>query len=85
MPEKRVVESLDPQSTYSLQRIEGQIVLERSRVDLNEQLSPGDGVSLFITPAGKFILNKSDNPDLIIERINSGFITFERELVLTEE
>jgi hypothetical protein len=85
MPEGRVVESLDPKSTYSLQRIEGQIVLERSKLELSEDLSPGDGVSIFITPAGKYILNKSENPDLVIERINSGFISFERDLVLREE
>ncbi len=70
--------------TYSFQKVEGFIALPFSDVFLEEQLSPGERVSVFFTPTGKYFISK-DPAGFLINKITSAYIFFDAEHIQMEE
>lgn len=61
---------------YGAPKIQGIIALERKRVILEQELSPGDFVIVSSTPDGKLLIAKCDSSTIQIERVECGYISF---------
>ena len=58
----------------------GLLALEKSKIENHTELVLGEYVDFFITPAGKFILRKSETGGRKIANITPGYICFEKEI-----
>lgn len=68
-------------------RIEGIAALERHKILLEEELSVGDTIDLFMLPDGRHLLTKTNTPkinSLIVDKITTSYIFFEEELEIKE-
>lgn len=73
------------ENTYSLQKIEGKVSVDRRKVQLDPGLEVGDSVCFFYLPDGRVLLSKSENPDdLKILLITQAYIQFDGEINLKE-
>jgi len=70
-------------ATYALQKIDGQISIDRSKTVLEEGLKVGDCVEIVKLPDGRFILTKADN-GLLIRKIASAYVQFDGEVNIEE-
>lgn len=69
--------------THGMQKVEGILALEKSRIVLEEDLSVGDTVTWFQLPDGKLLISK-DPSGVRIEKISPSYYHLEAEVVLEE-
>lgn len=70
-------------ATYALQKIDGQISVDRRKTILEEGLKVGDYVEIVKLPDGRFILTKADD-GLQIRKIASAYVQFDGEVNIEE-
>ena len=70
-------------ATYALQKIDGQISIDRRKTVLEEGLKVGDYVEIVKLPDGRFILTKADS-GLLIRKIASAYVQFDGEVNIEE-
>lgn len=73
------------QTTYALQKIEGQVSVDRRKTVLEEGLSVGDAVIITRLPDGTCLLSKTDDPSALrIRRITAAYVQFDGEVSIKE-
>lgn len=72
-------------TTYALQKVEGQISIDRRKAVLEEGLSVGDAVIITHLPDVTFLLSKTDDPSALrIRRITAAYVQFDGEVSVKE-
>lgn len=73
-------------TTYSLQKVEGLVSLDRRKVVLDKGLGVGDAVEIIKLPDGNYLLGL--DPDkksgLTIKRITEAYVQFDGEILVKE-
>ena len=81
----RISDEYEPHSAvHGMQKVEGIIALEKSRIVLEEDVSVGDTVSWFELPDGKLLISK-DPEGVCIERVSSAYYHLETEIEIEEK
>jgi hypothetical protein len=71
-------------ATHGMQKVEGILALEQSRIILEEEVEVGDTITWFELPDGKLLISK--DPDGVpIEKISPSYIQLEAEVTLEEK
>lgn len=70
--------------TYSFQKIEGFIALSHGDVILEDEITAGDFVGIFMLPNGKYFLSK-DPEGTLIEKITGAYIFFNSDITIEEK
>lgn len=71
-------------ATHGMQRMEGILALERSKVIFEEEVSAGDSINWFELPDGKLLISK-DPKGVRVDKISSAYIHLDAEVVLEEK
>lgn len=71
------------QTTYALQKVDGQISVDRRKAVLEEGLQVGDYVDIIKLPDGQFILSKAES-GLQIRKIAPAYVQFDGEVNIEE-
>lgn len=75
----------DQQRTYALQKVEGQVSVDRRKALLEDGLGVGDPVVVVKLPDGTCLLSKTDDPTALrIRRITSAYVQFDGEVSIKE-
>ena len=75
----------DQKTTYALQKVEGQVSVDRRKTVLEEGLSVGDAVVVMRLPDGTCILSKTEDPlALRIRKITTAYVQFDGEVSIKE-
>jgi hypothetical protein len=84
MPTKSNEDFLLNKETYSFQKVGGILSLMVKDVIFENQVAAGDTVSVFILTGGKNLLVK-DPAGTRIKEINSVYVLFETDILVTEK
>jgi len=74
----------NPANVHGMQKVEGILALERSKIVMEEEVSVGDSVNWFELPDGKLLVSK--DPDGIrIEKISPAYLHLESGVIMEEK
>jgi hypothetical protein len=73
-----------PAATHGMQKVEGILALERSRIILEEEIFVGDSVIWFELPDGKLLVSKAPE-GVCIEKITPAYFHLEAGEVREEK
>ena len=74
----------NPAAVHGVQKVEGILALERSRIVLEEEVGVGDSVIWFELPDGRILISK-DPEGILIEKISPAYLHLDAEAVLEEK
>ncbi len=73
----------NPPATHGMQKVEGVLALERSRIVLEEDVSVGDSVTWFKLPDGKLFVSK-DPEGILVEKISPSYLHLDAGAIVEE-